>query len=228
MAQWLGTVVLAAVLGVGTGLAEAQAVGTYSGEVWVWDSQRSIVTLRQGTQTIRVRVAPGEMVGVRPHDRVTVRGELLPPGDIERTTVATRIVGPRDPADEIVVRGTVAVVDPSGRIAVNIPGGRILVWTASPGTSLFHHGDRVRVQLRVQTLAVDASPGPPWTPAPVVPQPGVAGEYAAVVGTVSAVDPAGRITVSSDRGPVEVPVLSLARYKPGDFVEVRSAVQHAE
>ena len=53
------------------------------------------------------------------------------------------------------------------------------------------------------------------------------GDYAVVIGRVLAVDPSGRLTVESARGPITVRVPDVRRYKVGDTVEVRTSVHPA-
>src|SRR5438309_11741220 len=103
-----------------TAPAVAQApADTFTGEVWTWDERENTVTLRQGSQTFRVKTTPEQMRGLQLHQIATIRGQVAPPAEIPRTitpAVAMTPV-PRGPVDQQTVTGTVTAVDPSGRIS---------------------------------------------------------------------------------------------------------------
>jgi hypothetical protein len=107
--------------------------------------------------------------------------------------------------------------------------GTLRLWIAEPGTQPFTAGQPVRVRLRVQPLEVVAAvPAEAAEPAPLVAPVGTEpGEYAILRGRVTAVDPGGRLSVESARGPVTVLVPFATRYRAGDWVEVETAVQPA-
>ena len=224
-----------AALVVGGLSAPARAADTaFTGEVWTWDEQTNTVTLRQGLQTIRVKVNPDQLVGLRPHETKTIYGELAPPAELPLVVVEgpPSAVVPRGPADELEVSGTVAAVDPGGRISVNAPQGTVQVWRATGGLA-FAPGARVRVRMRVQPLdVVPARPGQARATAPPALEPSASpraepGDYAVIMGRVLAVDPSGRLTVDSSRGPINVLVPTATRYRVSDTVEVRTSVHPA-
>src|SRR5689334_2643067 len=113
------TLALLPLAGCATGApARAQAPGNaFTGEVWTWDERESTVTLRRGTQDIRVKTTPDQIRGLQLHQTATIRGELAPPAALPVTvtpTVAMTAV-PRGQAEQQTVTGTVTAVDPSGR-----------------------------------------------------------------------------------------------------------------
>lgn len=229
-------VVVAAIVGAGCAGRQPPPASTapgqaFTGEVWTWDEQTNTVTLRQGNlgeRLVHVKITPDQIARLRMHQITTVRGELAPV-EIERFVLPPGTLVPRGPLETAEVSGLVTGVDPAGTVSVRTAGGTVVVWVAKPGTAPFHAGDPVRV--RAQTQAYDVVPaGPPGSagPGPVpplaAPAGGEPGEYAAVRGPLSAVDPQGRLTVQTPRGPVIVPVPSAAPYQVGEWVEVRTAV----
>jgi hypothetical protein len=231
------SVLVAAVIGAGCATTPTALPGTtaFTGEVWTWDEQENIVTLRQGLRDIRVKVAPDQLIGLQLHQTNTIRGTLAPPKELPLVMVEGQsTVVPRGPADEAEVVGAVAAVDPAGKIVVNTPQGAVQVWRATNGLP-FTPGANVRVRMRVQPLdVVLIRPGQTGVtaPAPVTLDPAASprtepGDYAVVLGRVLAVDPAGRLTIESARGPVTVRVPNVTRYKVNDTVEVRTSVHPA-
>lgn len=210
---------------------EAAGPGTFTGEVWTWDTATSTVTLRQVDRTVRVKVSADQLAQLRLYQMATVTG--VPEGmPIAEGPVAMQPVGLRGPADQLEVAGTVTAVDAAGKLRITSARGPVEVWTGNPGQSVFRPGEAVRVRLQVQPFEMAPVPASPATapPAVTVPPPQVPaaegpGEYAVVRGHVLGVDAAGRLTVESPRGPIVVPVPAAARYRLGDLVEVRSAVQ---
>jgi len=201
----------------------APGAQTFTGEVWTWDEQASTVTLRQGERTVRVKVSPEQLRGLRLHEVATVRGELAPPA-LERVTLPAGRLVPRGSADQAELRGAVEGIDPAGAVTVSTPSGSLRVWLAEPGTRPYQDGQQVLVRVRVQPLAVvPTTEGPaPSTPTPAVgAEPG---DYAVVRGRVTAVDAVGRLTLESPRGPVTVWLPGAARYRVGDWVEVQTSV----
>jgi hypothetical protein len=203
---------------------------TFTGEVWTWDQPAGTITLRQsGGQIIRVKAPPDQFDGLRLHQTVTIQGELAGPAEIERVMLPPGTLVPRGQADEMEVTGTIARVDPAGKAAINSARGPVEVWVAMPTTAL-RPGEEVRVRMQVQPLQVQrASPGevPPAMPPPAPAIGDQPGDYATVRGPLRAVDPAGRLTVDSPRGPIQVLVPRPDRYAVGEFVEVRTAVVQA-
>jgi hypothetical protein len=208
------------------------AAGTpFRGEVWTWDDQRHIVTLRQGDRTIRVQTTPEQIAALRLHAVTTVYGTLAPPDEIERIVLPappTALV-PRGLADQVETAGTVAGIDPVGKLTVNSPRGPLQVWVSTSAADRYPQGAPVRVRVTVQPLdaVAPAVAGPDARPSgarPVPPPATAPGDYAAVVGQILAVDPAGRLIVDSPRGPIEVAVPDPRRYRIGDTVEVQTAI----
>jgi len=231
-------VFVAAVLAVGCATTTAAPPGTtaFTGEVWTWDEQENTVTLRQGAKDIRVNVTPDTFINLQAHSTRTIYGTLAPPKNLTTVMVdAPSTVVPRGAADEMEVAGTIASVDPAGKIVVNTPQGPVQIWRATGGVA-FAPGGNVRVRMRTQPLdvvlvqpgqAVATTPPTPLSPNPAASPRTEPGDYAIVMGRVLAVDPAGSITVESSRGPVTVRVPSSSRYNVGDTVEVRTSIHPA-
>ena len=225
------TVLIAlAVAGCATTTATPPGTTAFTGEVWTWDEQTNTVTLRQGARDIRVAISPDQIAKLRLHETKTVYGQLAPPAELPLVLIeGPSTVVPRGAADEMEVVGTVAAVDPTGRIVVNAPQGAVQVWRATDGAA-FAPGSSARVRMRVQPLdVVLIRPGQTvvaQTPAvaPAASPRTEPGDYAVVVGRVLAVDPSGRLTIDSSRGPVNVWVSNPGRYKVNDTVEVRTSV----
>jgi hypothetical protein len=230
------SVFVAAALGAGCATTIAAPGSTaFTGEVWTWDEQENTVTLRQAGRDIRVQVTPDQLIGLQLHSTKTMYGTLAPPKELPLVLVqGPSTVVPRGPADEAEVVGTVASIDPAGRIVVNTQQGTVQVWRATNGLA-FTPGGNVRVRMRVQPLdVVLVGPGQPVVTAPVAAaiDPAAAprtepGDYAVVMGRILAIDPAGSLTIESARGPVTVRVPNATRYKVNDTVEVRTSVHPA-
>src|SRR5262245_60527378 len=207
-------------------LAETPEAGiVYRGEVWTWDPTLSTVTIRQGAQDIRVKVTPEQLVGLRGHEIATFRGEPAPPLELERITVQgppLRAV-PTGPMDQAEIVGAVTAVNPDGKLSLATSRGPLDVWVATPVGDRFRPGATVRMRSVVQTVtlvALDAG-SPPRPAALVAAEPG---DYAVVTGRVLALEPAGRITVESPRGPVRAWVAQPGRYGLGQVVQLRTSV----
>ena len=207
----------------------------FTGEVWTWDEQDNTVTLRQAGRDIRVQVTPDQLIGLQLHSTRTIYGTLAPPKALPVVLVeGPSTVMPRGAADEMQVVGTIAFIDPAGKLTVNTPQGAVQVWRATNGLA-FNTGGNVRVHMRVQPLEVVlVKPGATVVsaPAPTTLDPSASprtepGDYAIVMGRVLAVDPAGSITIESARGPVTVRVPNAGRYRVNDTVEVRTSVHPA-
>jgi len=226
--------VAAALAGCAT-TATVPGATAFTGEVWTWDEQENWVTLRQAGRDVRVLVTPDQLIGMQLHSTRTIYGTLAPPKAMPLIMVeGPSSVVPNGPADEMQVAGTVAVVDPAGKLVVNTPQGAVQIWRATNGVA-FTQGGNVRVHMRVQPMNVvliPPGPGGATSPAPTPLSPSASprtevGDYAIVMGRVVAVDPAGAITVESSRGPVTVRVPTASRYKVNDTVEVRTSVHPA-
>jgi hypothetical protein len=203
------------------------AVGgtVHTGEVWTWDERAGTITLRQGDRIVRIKASPDQFAGLQLHQVRTIRGEVAPPAEVTTVTPPPAGFVPTGSADTAEVTGTVGRRTGAGILVIQTERGPVEVWGAQPAA--FKPGDAVRVKVEVQPL----SPVPAGQPAPAVtepaPPPGGPSEYASVRGAVVAVDPSGRLTVESPRGPVTVVVPTPARYQTGQHVEVRTVVQPA-
>jgi len=209
-------------------VAQAPApTNVYRGELWTWDPTLNTVTLRQGTQDVRVVVTPDQLVGLRPHEIVTVRGELAPPVELERFVVQgppLRAV-PTGPMDQTEITGTIAAIDPNGKVSIATSRGPLDVWVATPVGDRFQTGAPVRMKSVVQGVSMvpieaGASAGP-QPAALAVPEPG---DHAVVTGRILALEPGGRMTIESSRGPVSAWVADPARYRVGQGVQLRTSV----
>jgi len=206
----------------------APATGqTFTGEVWGWNQQANIVTLRQGGNTIRVKVTPDQIAGLRLHQVTTVRGEISP-AEIEQFIIPAGRLVARGPAATAETTGSVTRVNPTGTVAIDSARGPVTVWIATPGAQPFQAGEQVRVRLQLQPLEVLPPGSGDVTPAamtePAAPTGSEPGEYAAVRGRVTSVEPAGRVTVESSRDPVTVWLAPGATLRVGDWVDVQTSV----
>lgn len=232
-AMWLALAVTLAGCAAGT---VQQAPGrAFTGEVWTWDQENNTVTLRQGTELVRVKVTPDQLIGLRPSQVATVRGELAPPAEIPVVLVPAppMIAVPSGPVDQTEVMGRVAALDPNGRISVRSSRGLVDAWVATGAAERFPPGSPVRVRTTVQRLAMvaaSAAPAagaasPPSEPAALAGEPG---DYSTITGRVLRVEPTGVIAVESPRGPINLMVPDSSRYRVGDSVQVRTSVQRAQ
>lgn len=225
-----------------TGCATAppdQAAGrgtAYRGEVWTWDEREQTVTLRQGTETFRVRITPDQFKRLQLHETATVYGERLGPADIPVTMIPTppMTIVPRGAIDQSEITGTVTGVDPNGVVTVDSARGTLRVWTATPGEARFASGAPVRVRISVQPVdmvprgRVLANAPEPAPSEPAASVPSEAGDYATLTGRLVAVDRTGALTVESPRGPVTVWVPDVSRYESGRTVQVRTSIHPAQ
>jgi hypothetical protein len=201
----------------------AGPVRAYTGEVWVWDEQTSTVTLRLATnEIVRIKVSPDQLRGLRQNQTATVRGVPTGPAEIQHSVVQLAMMAPRGPADTADVTGTVAALDPAGRVTVSAPDGPVEVWVQPPA-SAYRVGDRVRVRMSVQALEI--TPIKPGDTVPVAqaapgPEPG---DYATIRSRITGTRP-GRLVVESPRGPVVVVAPAGDRYAAGGAVELRTSV----
>ncbi len=205
------------------------APALYRGEVWTWDEPTSTVTLRQGSEIVRIKLRPDQMVGLRLHEFVTVMGEAAGPAEIEHVilpAVAMEPV-PKGAADRAEMTGTIAALEPSGVAAVKTDRGTVSVWTATGGEGRYAPGTPVRIRTSVQE--VDMIPQKAAAKSdvdqPAASPGGEPGDYAVVTGRVLSVDPSGSISVESPRGPITVFTADAVRFRPGTFVQVRTAIQ---
>ena len=212
------------------------ASGTaFRGEVWTWDQPAQTVTLRQGNQTIRVRVSPDQFATLQLHQTTTVRGELVGPAEIATVPAPPQpmTVIPRGAPDQSDVAGTLTAIDPTGLVTIDSARGMLKVWTTVPVDSHFTVGAPVRVRISVQpvdmvprahVLAKTREATPSQESASVGSEPG---DYATVTGRIISVDRSGSLTLESPRGPVTVWVPDTARYESGRSVQVKTSVHPA-
>ena len=200
----------------------------YRGEVWTWDPTINVVTLLQGDQKVRIAVTPDQLIGLKARDIVTVRGVPAAPAPIEQFVVQTpamRVV-PTGMMDQTEVTGTITAVDPGGKLSVATSRGPLDVWVATPVNAQYRAGAPVRVKATLQGATFVPVTGAPASAStePAALAGGEPGDYAVISGRVLAVEPTGRITVESPRGPVNVWVADASRYAVGQPVQVRTSV----
>jgi hypothetical protein len=217
------------VSGCATQSARPQPAGTaYTGEVWTWDEQESTVTLRRGTEDIRIKVTPDQIRGLELHQKATVRGELAPPMEIPRVitpAMAARAV-PRGPVDQQTVNGVVTAADPRGRVSIESDKGPLHVWAASGADQRFQSGAKVRVEMAVQPVdMVPAGAGAPTAdPAASPSTPSQPGDHAIVTGRIMGIAKNGTLVVESPTGPVQVWVPDSSKYRVEQPVQIRTSV----
>lgn len=207
------------------------AANVYSGEVWTWDERENIVTLRQGTQNIRVQVTPDQMIGLRLHQNATLRGQLAPPAPIAHVTSPTgpMTAVPRGSAEEIELRGSVTAAGADGRVAINSPRGPAHVWVATGADQRFTPGTNVRLVTTVQPVdMVPADRAPRTTEDPAASLRSQPGDYSVVTGRIIGVQPNGGLVVESPSGPIQLWVADSSKYRLSDSVQVRTSLQRAQ
>ena len=225
----VSVVVSLLVSGCATQSTRPQPAGTaYTGEVWTWDEQESTVTLRRGTEDIRVKVTPDQIRGLALHQKATVRGELAPPMEIPRVitpAMAARAV-PRGPVDQQTVNGVVTAADPRGRVSIESDKGPLHVWAASGADQRFQSGAKVRVEMAVQPVdMVPAGAGAPTAdPAASPSTPSQPGDHAVVTGRIMGIAKNGTLVVESPTGPVQVWVADSSKYRVEQPVQIRTSV----
>jgi hypothetical protein len=206
---------------------------TFTGEVWTWDVKDSTVTLWQDGQRVRVKTTPEQIRTLQHHQFARVTGTLAPPADL-------LILGPVGPVtavpkgqpEVVELKGTIASVDPSGRLAINSERGPVHVWVAAGADQRFKVGEPVTMRSSVQ--AVDLVPAStPTVPAPApVGAPSASpstepGDHAVVTGRIMGINAGGMLVVESPTGPIQVLATDSSRYKIGDAVQVRTTVRTA-
>lgn len=223
----LGVAVVLLLAGCATrGGSRAQAPGTaYTGEVWTWDENESTVTLRRGTEDIRVKVMPDQMRGLQLHQTATIRGELAPPMEIPRIitpAMPVRAVA-RGPVDQHVVNGIVTAADPGGRVSIDSERGPLHLWAASGAEQRFPPGAKVRVDIAVQPVDMMPAGAPDPAASPPAP-PGQPGDHAVVTGRIMGISRNGTLVVESPTGPVQVWVPDSSKYRVEQPVQIRTLV----
>ena len=221
-------VLLVTVLAVIAVVASA-APATYSGEVWTWDSGRSIVTLYDAGRQFRVQVTPDQIARLQLHGYATVTGVLLGPDPIETVLLPPRPVVPvpSGPAANIEMIGRITALEQHDVATIESARGPMRVWLADGAQNRFAVGRPVTMSVSVQPVRMVAVSGEGAmvsgatisAPAPV------AGDQSLVTGRILSVSPAGTLTVDSPRGPISVWVPDVSNFRPGDVVQVRTVVQ---
>jgi len=233
MKSVLGLLTLALILAgcaaTATTPAAGPATSEFTGEVWTWDQPAGVITLRQGGQYLRVKAAPDQFRGLDLHTIRTVRGTLAGPAEVQNTLTPPVPLMVSGEVDEMDVTGHATSIDPAGKLLITTPRGPVEVWVAQSTASVVKVGDQVRVEMRVQAM-VPAPSG--YAPAssgmdPAASPTSEPGEYAVIRGRLFGVDPSGRLTIESPRGPITVWVPNSGRYHPGNIVEVHTSVHPA-
>jgi hypothetical protein len=215
-----------------TSPTRTQAAGTvFSGEVWTWDERENIVTLRQGTQKIRVQVTPEQMVGLRLHQNATLRGTLAPPAPIAHVSTPTgpMTAVPRGSAEQVELSGAVTAAGADGRVTIDSPRGPVHVWVATGADQRFTSGTKVRVVTTVQPVdMVPADRAPRSTEDPAASLRAQPGDYSIVTGRIIGVQPNGGLVVESPSGPIQLWVADSNKYRLSESVQVRTSLQRAQ
>ena len=190
--------------------APASGGQTFTGEVWTWDQPNNIVTLNQGGQIVRVKTTPEQMRSLQLHQNAKITGELAPPADLV-TVIKPGPSNPvpKGPAEVLEVQGTVASIDPNGRMAITSDRGPVHVMVAVAGGS--------------QARGSASSPAAPAAASPS----SEPGDHAVITGRVIGVNPGGVLVVESPTGPIQVLVNDGSRYKVNDFVQIHTTVRAA-
>jgi hypothetical protein len=214
-----------------TSTTAATPPDSYTGEVWTWDEPNSIVTLRRGMETIRVKTSPDQMRQLELHRVMTIRGQLAGPAEIEHVMTPTgpTVAVAKGPVEQAEITGKVVSVDPKGLVTIDSARGPLQVWVTAPDTAKFPVGSDVRVRVAVQSVDYVPASGS-TTPAALEPSASPSsepGDYAVVIGSVLKVDPSGAMTVESPRGPVTVWVPQASNRRVGESVQVRTSVHPA-
>jgi len=209
--------------------APAPAPAKYTGEVWTWDSGRSIVTLYDAGRQFRVQVTPDQIARLQHHGYATVTGTLLGPEVIETVLLPTQpmIAQPSGPPAAAEIAGQLASIDQNGVAVVDSARGQLRVWLADNAQSRFASGRPVKVMVSVQPVRmVTASGGGGLASGPTISAPApVQGDQAVVVGRILSTSPTGALTIDSPRGPITVWVPDMTRFNAGDYVQVQTIVQ---
>jgi hypothetical protein len=230
------TIVALAVLIGGCAAASSTPAGTqtFAGEVWTWDVKESTVTLWQDGRPVRVKTTPEQIRTLQLHQFARVTGTPAAPADLLLVRPATPVTAvPKGQPDVVELKGTVAAVDPGGRLAINSDRGPIHVWAAAGADQRFAPGTAVVVKSSVQAvdLVSGAASAPTPTPTPVgspaASPSSEAGDHAVVIGRIMGINPGGMLVVESPSGPIQVLAADSTRYKVGDAVQVRTTVRPA-
>jgi hypothetical protein len=210
----------------------APGTQSFTGEVWAWDRNDSVVTLMQdGGQPVRVKVSPDTLNTLRLHQFVTLTGTPAGPAAVVQTTqpAGTYNAVPRGQAEIVELTGTVTTVDPKGRLALTSDRGPLHVWVADGADQRFTKGAPVSVRISVQPvdLVPAAAPAPvAATPvgAPSASPTSEPGDHAVVTGRIIGIT-GGVLVVESPTGPIQVITADGSRYRIGEVVQVRTSVR---
>jgi hypothetical protein len=206
------------------------AGNVYSGEVWTWDERENIITLRQGTQRIRVQVTPDQMIGLRLHQNATLRGTLAPPAPIDHvaTTTGPMTAVPRGTAEQVELTGAVTTAGADGRVTIDSPRGPAHVWVATGANQRFTPGTPVRLMTTVQPVDMVPADRAPRSSDPAASLSSQPGDYSVVTGRIIGVNPNGGLIVESPSGPIQLWVADSSKYRLSDSVQVRTSLQRAQ
>ncbi len=210
-------------------VAQTPVTGKFSGEVWTWDSARSIVTLYDAGRQFRVQTTPDQIARLQHHSWATVSGTLLGPDAIETVLLPTQPMTaiPNGPAANTEIAGQISTIDANGLATIDTARGPLRVWLADGAQSRFASGRPVKVIVNVQPVrmvAVSGAGGQASGPTLSTPA-ALPGDSSVVVGRILSVNPNGSLSVESPRGPVSVWVPNAASFRPGDFVQLQTVVQ---
>ncbi len=209
-----------------------QAAGTaFSGEVWTWDERENIVTLRQGTQKVRVQVTPDQLIGLRLYQNVTLRGQLAPPATIHHVTSSTgpMVAVPRGSAEQVELSGSATAAGADGRVSIDSPRGPVQVWVATGADQRFTPGSPVRLVTTVQPVdMVPADRAPRSTEDPAASLRTQPGDYSVVTGRIIGVNPNGGLIVESPSGPIQLWVADSSKYRLSDSVQITTSLRRAQ
>jgi hypothetical protein len=227
-------VVLLAGCATGSAPPSTAGVQSFTGEVWTWDTTDSTVTMLQNGERVRVKTTPEQLRTLQLHQFTRITGTLAPPKDL---LVVLGPVGPvtavpKGQPEVIELRGTVASVDPGGRLVINSDRGPINVWGAAGADQRFRVGGPVTLRTSVQPVDLVAMPAQATSaPSPVV-SPAASptsepGDHAVITGRILGVNPGGVLVVESPTGPIQVITTDGNRYRVGDAVQVSTTVRPA-
>ncbi len=202
----------------------------FTGEVWGWDQQTGIVTLRQGPNLVHVKTTPDQVAALRLHQVATVRGEYIPGEsngssslrDSSSPAVRPSARRPRAPSPASNHRAP----SPSTRCAARSRCG-----LRHPARSPSRPASRCACASSFSRWnCCRRRPGPPRPGRAPNPRPRRAPSRAntpsCAAGSRPSI-PAGGLTVDSTRGPITVFLPAGATLRAGDWVDVQTSVHPA-
>jgi hypothetical protein len=182
---------------------------------------------------VRVKTTPDQIRTLQLHSNARVTGTLAPPADmVILGPVGPVTVVPKGQLEVVELKGTVASVDPSGRLAINSEKGAVHVWVAAGADQRFKVGQPVSLVASVQPVdlvaaSVTTVPTPAPVAAPSASPSSEPGDHAVVTGRIMGINPGGILVVESPSGPIQVVATDGSRYRIGDAVQVRTTVRTA-